>query len=192
MQAAMKLRNCARAAPPNERSSINNYPAHISRDKTKPLYLYVAYCKGMAKIGLSDDTRRRVQGMQGGNPFPIELIYSVALPFDAAITAEKETMSALNAMHWFGDWFKTSRSHAKFIASGVAAKHQVPGVEYQQRAVRPANGKFPGLKRKVANADGRIFESCAAAAQFAGISRQAMYNRLKVRKDGWRYPDEGG
>jgi hypothetical protein len=190
MQAIFKLRNGPRSIPPKERKVINQYATHLTTGKSSdehPVYLYVVYCKGYAKIGLTDTPKTRLSAMQGGNPFPLEMIYSILLKRKDAVAVEAAVLLALSDAHWLGDWFKTSRSHAKYVASTVAAKVVADrAVPVDTQPVEPPT-KFPGMKRKVRAPDGAVFASCAEAAAFLGISRQAMYMRLKNQWNGWRY-----
>ena len=190
MQAIFKLRNGPRSIPPKERKLINQYATHIGSGKgcaDYPVYLYVIYCKGYAKIGLTDAPKTRLSAMQSGNPFPLEMIYSLLLKKKDAVAVEAAVLLALNDAHWLGDWFKTNRSHAKYIASTVAAKVVVDrAAPVDTQPIEPPT-KFPGMKRKVRAPDGAVFASCAEAAAFLGISRQAMYMRLKNQWNGWHY-----
>ena len=188
MQAAMVLRSGHRSRPPKERGG-SGYPTPICRwgrtNQPRPLYLYVVYCKEFAKIGVTENIKTRVSAMQGGNPYLIELIHSVALEKEIAIKAENAVMLELNDVHWFGDWFKTSRSHARFVVDSVVKKLQAKPAESEAASV-----KYPGMKRKVIAPDGRVFDSCAQAAAAVGISRQAMHMRLFKQFLGWKWSDE--
>lgn len=107
--------------PPKERPKAPAYPITLAQRKNPetPVFLYVMYCKGFAKIGITENVRTRVTSMQGGNPFPIEVIYAVPLRREVAIEAEQQALLALSDVHWLSDWFKTSRSHARFVVQSI-------------------------------------------------------------------------
>lgn len=187
MQDGFNLRNGARSIPPADRKAYGAYPSRGLDEQGKQIFLYVAHCKGYAKIGITDNLKTRISAMQGGNPFPIEIIYSIALKKEIAVEAEHQTMLALNEKHWFGDWFKASKSHAKYVAQSVVGKvqqYKKPELaNIQDRSIL----KVPGMKRRVYGPNGECFESCAKAAEFVGISRQAMHMRILNKWQGWRW-----
>ena len=192
MQAVLKMSNGPRSRPPLERSWRNAYKSSDTPGSDKPgavFYLYIAYCKGLAKIGVTQNPKLRISNMQGGNPFLIELIYSVGLSRDMAAVAEEGAILELNDAHWLGDWFKVSRSHARFVVTKVVKKLQADGGSFEGRAGHRENDAFPGMRRKVVSPEGEVFESCTAAAASIGVSRQAMFVRVANGWKGWKYAE---
>ena len=157
------------------------------------VFVYAAYCKGYAKIGISEDPKTRVRNMQCGCPFPIELLTSVPLAKDAAVAAEMSIMDGLNAAHWFGDWFKCTRNQALYaIERGVsvfsgADVPPIKGTEIKPPRLHPT--RHPSLRRRIITPDG-IFESSADAAERYGISRQAAHQKATRKSQGWRFEND--
>ena len=148
-----------------------------------PVFVYAVACRGFIKIGLATNTHSRLKGMQSGNPYPIEMLITIPLPVDSAVQAERDIMRELDDKHWDGDWFRCSKSHAKYVVNAVCnrlLKAPAPAPDYS----RP---KSPGHRRKVIAPDGRVFESASKAGEFLGVSRQAMFYRLDRKWNGWRW-----
>jgi len=187
MQAGMVFQSGRRSVPPKLRKTVTAYGGSRFSAADVPVYFYVAFCKGFAKIGLTENTKTRVSSLQCGNPFPIELIFAVPLPREMAAKAEHEALLALNDVHWLGDWFKCTRSHAKYVVSSVIAKVQRGDFNEPPTEEYPEFVKFPGLKRRVFSPDGLVFDSIAKAADHLGVSRQTMHGRLGRNWKGWRF-----
>lgn len=172
--------NSERSRRPSERCGAR--PGHPGTGKYA-VFLYAAYCKGFAKLGISEDPKCRVRSMQSGNPFPIELLGMVALDQVRAIEAEHQAMLMLDDVHWVGEWFKCSRNRARYVVQSAT-----------RDVIGPPSSPVKGIKgprffkqgRRVETPDGR-FASSAAAALHYGISRQGIYLRLKVGREGWRF-----
>lgn len=188
MQAAMVLINGMRSTPPQMRRFSPNYPR--SAGEPKPLFLYVAYCRGFAKIGITENIKTRIAGMQSGNPFPIETVFAQQMSRDEAMAAEHAALLALSDCHWFGDWFKASRSHARFVVESMVRKAQEASLKPADPPSPPQpKPKAPGLARRVLGPRGEVFESCAKAAKSFGLTRQAMHARLEAGWGGWKWEE---
>ena len=189
MQTSLVMRTAhgskTRDVAPRDRTMKSIY----SGKGINPVYLYAAYCKKFAKIGITENPKNRVCVMQSGNPFLVELLCFFPLPVADAMAAEREVMLALSDVHWFGDWFTCSRSHARFVVQSVFRKFEANPTG---NLVRPqfVMAKAPGLRRQVRGPDGVIFESCSKAAEHLGITRQAMSIRLAKRQGDWKWADE--
>ncbi len=109
------------AIPPSLRSRENTYRGVA---KYGGVSLYVLYCRGYAKIGLSTDVKKRTGNIQAACPFPVNVIFQYSMPKKRAMKAEIETMLELDAFHFHHDWFKCSRGHAIYAAQKVVDKLQ--------------------------------------------------------------------
>ena len=145
----------------------------------KPVHLYVAYCKGYAKIGITEAVKTRIAGMQSGCPFQIELLRSWSLTKSDAIEAESKALLSLDSAHWFGDWFKCSRATALYAASSA-----VKGMKLQ--ASLEKSQLLERVARRIETPEG-TFRSAAAAAKHFGVSRQAVSSKVSRRVKGWSF-----
>ncbi len=184
----LSIRRHDRSLPPDKRGK----PAGHNGKSGKPVFLYVAYCKGFAKIGISEAPKSRVQNMQGSCPFRIELLTSHPLSQADAIAAEQAAMTSLASDHWFGDWFKCSRNRGLYAAA-LACKPYEAALVAQKRDMRVlsrrTDPRFPGRVRKVATPDG-IFPSATAASKHHGLTRQGVHLRAQKQTHGFSFVDQ--
>lgn len=167
--------NHERFKPP----AIRRRPTGHNGKNGNLVYLYVAYCKGYAKIGISEDPKARIRSMQSGCPFPIELLSIFPLSQKDAIAAEQASLTALNSAHWLSDWFKCTKNHALYAATQASSLYSVASVP-------PPKVRHFRRARKISTPDGP-FPSSTAAAKHYGVSKQAIHNRCKVGKNGWSF-----
>lgn len=167
---------------PSERGTIpRRYPA--PQRENEAVFLYVAYCRGYAKIGISLEPRKRIGSMQTNCPFPIELLASYSLSSDNATVAERAAMVALEACHWYGEWFKCTRNHVLYVVAQVLK--EFPAYDGPLANAQPRS-RFPLRARPIITPDG-VFESATAAAARYGVSRQAVYAKAARGSGGWRF-----
>lgn len=65
--------------------------------------IYIIRCQNHIKIGRAFNVKSRLYSMKVGNPFDIELIFSIKVPDDKAI--EKELHNKFENKHHKGEWF---------------------------------------------------------------------------------------
>ncbi len=179
--------------PPAERPGYYGYGSSwLGGDKGKfTVFLYIAYCKGHAKVGLSQRPQARLMQMQNGCPFPIELLASIPLSEADAPKAEHATLLALSERHAIGDWFKCPRSqalHAAYTASRVFTAPGLPIKPPRSTSTGGPRGRPPkgGRSRSIVTPHGN-FPSLQAAATHLNITRQAVESRLRRKSPGWEY-----
>lgn len=145
--------------------------------------VYAVHCRGFVKIGITHDPTKRLKSMQGGCPFPLELLAAWEVSADSAVVAERSAMVALTDTHHEGEWFKCSKPAALYALGAAATKvggkpwEDRPKAVYAppQHAVITPKGEFPNLKE---------------AASAFGISRQAAWSKARRQVPGWKYIGE--
>lgn len=188
------------ASTPGFRFESPNLPGSLSpKNRGKPgahtgrgqfvVFLYAAYCKGYAKIGISEDPKTRVNNMQGGCPFPVELLVMYPLSPVDAVTAERAAQEMLDDVHWHNEWFKCSRAmalHAVYVAKTTI----------QETCSLPVKRVFLKLPKRgrptfnIKTPDG-CFDSAASAAAHYKKSRQRIHQLVQKGKNGWGYRKSG-
>lgn len=72
--------------------------------KASSTFIYIFECQGYYKIGLTDDVKKRVNGLQVGCPFDIRIVKSWRS--NDARVEERRIHQLLEAYHVRGEWFK--------------------------------------------------------------------------------------
>jgi Meiotically up-regulated gene 113 len=159
--------------------------------------LYVVYCEGFAKIGVTGaNLKGRISELQNGCPFPIECIAGWTIPSKDAHIVEYNANVILNDSHHFGDWFRCSREAARAAAEAAAkfvggtswriqdAKARqmraTPAVNMASITIAPDTAKKSARSKSVSTERGE-YPSVAAAARAHGISRQAGHYRVQQK-----------
>lgn len=101
--------------------------------------VYVAYCHGYIKIGLSQHPEYRISSMRGFCPFPITLLAAWWLPADKSSAVEASVMRALGEFHHIGEWFRCSKAEALYTAEKIALP--IGGVPWKREITK--NEKVP-------------------------------------------------
>lgn len=165
------------ALPLAERQS----PLRINARAGQTVFLYAAYCRGFAKIGLSQDPKRRIAGMQSGCPFLIELLEAHPLAKADAEQAEFVAAKYLQQSHAHGEWFKCSKPTARFAVLHAARQFE--------RVIPTGGPRRPDLRsnmlKAVATPDG-VFRSMKEAAAHYGVTNACISLRVARKVPGWR------
>ncbi len=87
--------------------------------------VYFISCKGFIKIGrcrkhnfgkYRTTTNNRIQELQGGNPFELEVLAFIEFPTeDAAKTAEKEIQGFFSDLHHRDEWYSDDAKLQDYI-----------------------------------------------------------------------------
>jgi hypothetical protein len=153
------------------------------------VFLYVAYCKGHAKIGLTENPRGRLSTLQVGSPFPIEMLLNAPLARDDAIQAERNTMISIAAFHSFSDWFKCPKSIALQAATTALRQFPYPDglpLKLGSNFMEPGRVRGEWCRKAVNTPDGH-FASITYAARHFKVTVEAIRNRIKTGKEGYSY-----
>jgi hypothetical protein len=82
-------------------------------------YIYVIGCGGYRKIGYANDPKKRLKGIQTGNPRPCIIEYARPLLNVNVTAAEAAAHAELKAKRAQGEWFRCSLDQAiKAISRG--------------------------------------------------------------------------
>jgi hypothetical protein len=74
-----------------------------------PTWVYVMTCQGHAKIGIATDVAARVRGLQGSNPFKVEVYGTRLFPdYSLARLAETALHAEFADLRGFGEWFSVA------------------------------------------------------------------------------------
>lgn len=71
--------------------------------------IYVIQCNGSSgpvKIGQSKKPLKRIRGIQTNNPYPLELLKTVSIPFNKATEIESSIHAKFSEFNIMGEWFK--------------------------------------------------------------------------------------
>lgn len=73
--------------------------------------VYIVKCHNFYKIGITDDIKRRLIGLQTGNPYELELVkvYQVPTSFESTLH------EVLDHCHIRGEWFKMTPATLEVI-----------------------------------------------------------------------------
>lgn len=77
--------------------------------------LYLIKCKSFYKIGLTDDINWRMQSLQTGNPYKLELCFCSY--FDDAEKTERFLHDKFKSKHVQGEWFRLNKSDLDFLST---------------------------------------------------------------------------
>lgn len=80
------------------------YARKLKQNRAKSGFVYVVQCQEYVKIGLADNVKLRVSGLQTGSPYKLKLLAS--WPCDDAPNTEKELHKLFSRFHMRGEWFK--------------------------------------------------------------------------------------
>jgi hypothetical protein len=72
--------------------------------------VYVMESAGRIKIGIAANVKSRLSAVQTGNPNPVTLVWSVAVP--DAVLIEMQAHAILSAHRMIGEWFNCTRDQA--------------------------------------------------------------------------------
>jgi hypothetical protein len=154
-------------------------------------FLYIAYCEGFAKVGVSEDPRTRVFSMQAGCPFEITLVESYPLSRADAMQAEIDLFQALRDHHARGEWFQCSLATVRYAALEVVRNYQ-RGVVAPPVIKTPKTRKPPAIKIHESSVTKRVwvtpageFTSLAAAAEHHGVEPRVISSRMSRLEPGW-------
>ena len=78
-------------------------------------FLYIVRCNEFYKIGISDNVKNRMFGMQTDNPYKLELIVSVQGPCDAISRFEKRLHKSLKKWNIQGEWFALTENELTIL-----------------------------------------------------------------------------
>lgn len=67
-------------------------------------YVYIMRCGDYHKIGITENLDNRINQIQTGNPYPIELVFAVKHPKSSLI--EKELHKKYSNKNWKREWFE--------------------------------------------------------------------------------------
>lgn len=167
--------------PRNGREVLpSNRGSRSTIKRPKDAVLYAAYCKGYGKIGVTTGfAERRIDSMQTGCPFLIELLEQWIVPNSEAGKAEHAAMRELEHLHHFGEWFRCTRREVMYVVRKAAklVGGNLPPATIQELP--------PGTRaRPVATPKG-VFISISAAANYYRVSKQAIWS--KIGMPGWSY-----
>lgn len=89
------------------------------------IYLIGWEKKGPVKIGVADDVKRRLKGVQTGNPYKLRIYGSrPIITRELAFAAEMVLHSHLWEKRMIGEWFDITIEEAKRIAGAVLGEYQ--------------------------------------------------------------------
>jgi hypothetical protein len=77
------------------------------------MFIYVIGSSDKQKIGISADVSQRLKSLQTGNPEPLIIHHTVAVPDDRAYMLEQKIHKELSYLRMKGEWFRMSPSMAK-------------------------------------------------------------------------------
>ena len=110
----MTIRQMATIKHPRE---INDF--YINRAYTKSAwnYIYIVKCDEYYKIGYSFNVVNRLNSLQGGNPYPLELILVRKLP--EAKYFESVLHNVFKKFRIRGEWFKISPQNIEILIKTI-------------------------------------------------------------------------
>lgn len=87
----------------------------FQRSGFSDIHIYVIRCgdTDYRKIGQTMDLARRLKGLQGSNPHPLTLEFSVEVPGFMATAIEQAIHRDLAAERHIYEWFKVGRARAR-------------------------------------------------------------------------------
>lgn len=93
---------------------INSFFEHIKNVKIPEDFsqycVYFIECNGVFKIGITSDIKSRLNTIQTSNPNPVNLVYTIAVPF---MRSHKEVEKALHTIfesnYVRGEWYKITQ-----------------------------------------------------------------------------------
>jgi hypothetical protein len=146
------------------------------------IYLYVVYCHGHAKIGISANPKTRIGAMRSGCPLPMHLSVSYPLARMDALEAEKKALIALEHYHKIGEWYECTENEALVVVSSIVSA-------YSQAPVPPTPPKktWDRNRSRMVQTQDKIFNSVTETAIYYKISKQAVSLRIKKGYQNWCY-----
>lgn len=92
--------------------SLRKYRSLGNPSRNATVFLYLAKCQGFIKLGVTQSPKLRISAMQGGCPWPIELVATFPVSGLVAPEIEHKVQLLLDDKHHFGEWFKCSKTEA--------------------------------------------------------------------------------
>jgi len=88
-------------------------------------YLYLLEAGGLFKVGISNDVRKRLAGLQGASPVPVRLVMYRRINRATARRVEKYAHERLREHHSHGEWFRCAEDVARAAVIKASKEHHL-------------------------------------------------------------------